>query len=128
VKQGDALSCLFFNFTLEYAIRNVQENRVGLEFNETHQLLAYDDDVNVLGNNIDTINKNTETLIDSSKGVGLEIKVEKTKCMLLSHHQNAGQSQDIKIANKLFENVSQFKYLVTTVTNRNLIQEKIKRR
>jgi hypothetical protein len=70
----------------------------------------------------------TQTLIDASKEVGLEINVEKTKYMLLSHHHNAGQNRDIKIANRSFENVSQFKYLGTTVTNQNLIQEEIKRR
>jgi hypothetical protein len=48
--------------------------------------------------------------------------------MLLSRHQNAGQNRDIEIANRWFENVSQFKYLGTTVTNQNLIQEEIQRR
>jgi hypothetical protein len=48
--------------------------------------------------------------------------------MLLSRQQNVGQNRDIKIANRSFENVSQFKYLGTTVTNQNLIQEKIKKR
>jgi hypothetical protein len=48
--------------------------------------------------------------------------------MLLSRHQNVGQNQDIKIADRSFENVSQFKCLETTVTNQNLIQEEIKRR
>jgi hypothetical protein len=48
--------------------------------------------------------------------------------MLLSRHKNAGQNRDIEIAKKSFENVSQFKYLGTTVTNQNLIQEEIKRR
>jgi hypothetical protein len=48
--------------------------------------------------------------------------------MLLSRHQNVGQNQDIKIANRSFENVSKFKYLGTTVTNQNLIREEIKRR
>jgi hypothetical protein len=76
--------------------------------------------------NIDTIKKNTETLIDASKEVGLEINVEETKYMLLSRHQNVGQNRDIKIAKKSFENVSQFKYLGTTVTNQNLIQEEIR--
>jgi hypothetical protein len=47
---------------------------------------------------------------------------------LLSHHQNVGQNRDIKIANRSFENVSQFKYLGTTVTNQNLVEEEIKRR
>jgi hypothetical protein len=84
--------------------------------------------VNLLGDDIDTIKKNTETLIDASNELGLEINVEKTKYMLVSHHQNVGQNQDIKIANRLFENVSQFKYLRMTVTNQNLIQEEIKRR
>jgi hypothetical protein len=48
--------------------------------------------------------------------------------MLLSHYQNAGQNRDIKIANKCFENAAQFRYLGTTVTNQNLIQEESKRR
>jgi hypothetical protein len=60
---------------------------------------------------IDTIKKNSETLIDASKEVGLEIKVEKTKYMLLSRHQNAGENRDIKIANRSCENVPPFKYL-----------------
>jgi hypothetical protein len=48
---------------------------VGPKWNGTHQLLAYADDVNLLGDNIDTINKNTETLIDASKEIGLEMNV-----------------------------------------------------
>jgi hypothetical protein len=100
---------------------------VGLKLNGTHQLLAHADDVNLLEDNKYTIKKNTESLIDASKEVGPEINVEKTKYML-SRHQNVGQNRDIKIANRSFENVSQFKYLGTTVTNQNLFQEEIKRR
>jgi hypothetical protein len=65
-----------------------------LKLNGTHQLLVYADDVNLLGDNTDVIKKNTETLIDANKEVGLEVNTEKTKYMLLSHHQNAGQSYD----------------------------------
>jgi hypothetical protein len=101
---------------------------VGLKLNGTHQLLSYADDVNLRADNIDTIEKTTETLIDASKEVCLEINVEKTKYMLLSRHQNVGQNQDIKISNRSFENGSQFKYFGTTITNQNLIQEGIKRR
>jgi hypothetical protein len=93
LKQGDALSPLLLNFALECAIRKVQENQVGLKLNETHQLVAYDDDVNLLRDNIATLNKNMETLIYVSKEVGLEINVEKTKCMLLFCHQNVGNNQ-----------------------------------
>jgi hypothetical protein len=41
------------------------------------KLLVYADDVNLLGDNTDIINKNTETLIDASKEVGLEVSVER---------------------------------------------------
>jgi hypothetical protein len=68
---------------------------VGLKFNGTHQLLAYAD-VNLLGDNIDTVKKNREVLIGASKDVGLEIIVGKTKFMLLSRDQNAGHNWDIK--------------------------------
>jgi hypothetical protein len=70
---------------------------VGLKLNGTHQLLAYADDVNLLGDNIDTIKKKTETLIDASKEVGLEINVEENQvyvaisspeCRSKSGHKN----------------------------------------
>jgi hypothetical protein len=84
--------------------------------------------VNLLGDNIDTMKRNTETVIDASKEVGLEVNAEKIKSMLLSRLKNAGQNHDIKIANRSFENVAQFKYLGTAVTNQNLIQEEFKER
>jgi hypothetical protein len=59
----------------------------------------YADYMNILGDNIDTIKINTDTLIDPSKEVGLEVITEKTKYMLLSLHQNAGKNHDIKIGN-----------------------------
>jgi hypothetical protein len=204
LKQGDALMPLIFNFALEYAIHKVQENQLGLKLNETHHLLVYADDVNLLGDNvhgyhkekhnkqtnsvvfawsaqqipmavsfgfldqsryfleiapqlfsqgsvglklngthklliyadnvnppsdnITTIKKNKDTLIGGSKEGGVEVNAEKTMYMLLSHHQNAGQNNDLKTGNRCFENMVQFKYLGTTVINQNLIQEEIKRR
>jgi hypothetical protein len=88
LKQGDDLSPLLFNFALEYAIRNVQEYQAGLQLNGTHQLLAYADYVNQLGDDTDTVNKNTETLIGASKEVGLEVNIEETKYMLVLLDQN----------------------------------------
>jgi hypothetical protein len=83
---------------------------VGLKLSGTHQLLVSADDVNLLGGNVDTIKKNTESLIDGGKEVGREVNAEKTKFMLLSRHQNAGQNYDTKIANRSFEIVVQFRY------------------
>jgi hypothetical protein len=58
IKQGDPLPPLLFNSAINY-IRKVQENQIGLKLSGTHQLLVYVDDVNLLGDNNDTIKKNT---------------------------------------------------------------------
>jgi hypothetical protein len=126
ILQGDALSPLLFNIALEDAIRKAQENQVGLKLNGTHQLVAYADDVNLLGDNINAVNKSTETLIDASKEFGLQ--VERSKYMLVSRDQNAGHGWDMKFAKRPFESVSQFIYLGTTITNQNLIHYEMKRR
>jgi hypothetical protein len=89
---------------------------MGLKLNGTHQLLVYAD-VNLLGENRDTIKIITETLIYAIKKVGLEVNIGKSKCMLLSRHQNAGRNHDMKKANRYFEDVAQFRYLGTRVAN-----------
>jgi hypothetical protein len=60
--------------------------------------------------------------------VGLEVNPEKTKYMLVSRCQKAGQRQSIKIGNMPFESVAKVKCLETTLTDQNCMQEEIKSR
>ena len=113
LKEGDALSPLLFSFALEYAIRRVQVNQDGLKLNGTHQLVAYVDDVNILGGSVHTVEKSAENLVVASKGNGLEDNADKSQYMVTSGDQNVGRSHSIKIYNVSFERVEEFKYLGT---------------
>jgi hypothetical protein len=85
--------------------------------NGTRQLLAYADDVNTVGENMFTITKNTEFLLDASEEIGLQVIPEKTKYISMSRCQKAGQKHSIKIANSSFEDVEKFRYLGKTLTD-----------
>jgi sorting nexin-29 len=128
LKQGDALSPLLFNFALEYAIMRVQVNQDGLELNGTRQLLAYADDVNILGGSVHIVKDNVEALVVATKDTGLEVNADKTKYVVMSRNRNARRGHSVKIDNSSIERVEEFKYLETTLTDQNSMLEGIKSR
>ncbi|KAJ4441804.1 hypothetical protein ANN_11662 [Periplaneta americana] len=86
------------------------------------------DDVNMLGENTQTIRENTKILLEASKAIGLEVNPEKTKYIIMSRDQNIVRNGNINIGDLSFEEVEKFKYLGATVTNINDTREEIKRR
>jgi hypothetical protein len=97
---------LLFNFALEYANKKIEANQEGLKLNGMHQLL------------VDA----------ASREFGLEVNAEKTMYMVMSQDQHTGQNYNIKIGDKSFSRVEQFRYLGTTLTNQNSIHEDVKSR
>jgi hypothetical protein len=79
-----------------------------------------------VGDWVDT--KKKEIIIDTSEEVGLNVNTQKTINILITHHQNARQNHNVRIANRYSENVHGFIYFGMTVTNHNFIYEEIKRR
>jgi len=126
LRQGDALSPVFFKFVLEYTIRRVQVIQDDLKLNGPHHLLVYADDVNILGGSIHTIKGNTEVLVVASKEIGPELNADKTEYTVMSQDQNAGRRHSMKNVNCFFERVEDFKYLGTTLSIKILIRKKLK--
>ena len=92
-----------------------------MKLNGIHQLLAYADDVNLLGGNIHNLKENAETLVAATREVGLKVCADKSKYMVMSRDQNAGQIHNLRIDNSTFERVEVFKYLGTTLTNQSIL-------
>jgi hypothetical protein len=67
-----------------------------LKLNGTHEFLAYADDVNILGGSIHTLKENAESLVAATREIGLEVSADKTKYMVMSRDQNAGQNESVR--------------------------------
>jgi hypothetical protein len=127
LRRGDALSLLLFNFAVEYAIRRVQVNQYGLKLNGTHQFPVYVDTINILGGIVHTVKGNTEAYVVASKEFGLPVNTENNKYLVMSRDQNAGRNRNVKNDNVSFERVEELKYLGTSLTYQNSVEQEIKR-
>jgi len=107
---------------------NFKTNQDGLKLNGTHQLLAYADDVHILGGSIHALKENAEALVAAIREIGLEVSADKTKYMVVSRDQNAGRIHSGRNYYCTFERGEEFKYLGTTLTNQNYIAKEIKSR
>ena len=146
LRQGDSLSCILFNITLERVIRNIHINTretitryflrdnehqqtTGTIYNQPIQYLAYADDIALIGKSKKDITQSFIELEDASIKAGLEINTQKTKYMYTSTSKEEAQTESvIKVRNHNFEKVNNFKYLGATITEHNEILAEIKER
>ena len=146
LRQGDSLSCILFNITLERVIRNIHINTretitryflrdnehqqtTGTIYNQPIQYLAYADDIALIGKSKKDITQSFIELEDASIKAGLEINTQKTKYMYTSTSKEEAQTENvIKVRNHTFEKVNNFKYLGATITENNEILAEIKER
>jgi hypothetical protein len=75
---------------------------------------------------VHTVRENADALVVDIKEIGLEVNTDKTKYMFMSRDRNAGRGHNVKINDSSIERAEEFKYLETTLTDQNSIQEKLR--
>lgn len=117
LKQGYALSPILFNVALEEVVRKVQEKANGVIFNgQMHAVLAYADEIVILGSNEEDIKTTTEQLITRAMNMGL---------MIVQRGNQLHQNRSLNIENYCFEKVENFKYLGVDINSQNNYHEEI---
>lgn len=127
LRQGDALSCMLFNLTLESAMRKLDVNPGGTLLNRTTQALTFADDVDLLSRRVDYLRENFLKIDEEAKKAGLEVNEAKTKYMFMSRNQTLSASH-LQMGGYNFEVVREFKYLGSLVTEKNETQVEVKER
>ncbi|KAF0770859.1 ribosome biogenesis protein TSR3 isoform X1 [Aphis craccivora] len=116
LKQGDAMSPVLFNMALESVIRKIPRTEI-LNLDEGNILLAYADDIVVIGNSKESIQNTVEELMKIGKYIGLTINSGKTKYMMVK--RGGGDHNNLQVGNNIFDQVQEFKYLRSTLNNQN---------
>lgn len=129
-RQGDALSCSFFNILLEMIMKSARIKTNENIYNKSYQILAYADDIDIIGRAKSDVEQQFLAIDEKAKSVGLQVNGEKTKYMLSSLRASSQErvGPKVNIGNYDFEVVSNFIYLGTEVTSDNNITSEVKRR
>lgn len=125
VRQGDALSALLFNLTLEKIIRNIDVSKSIC--NKMTQINGYADDIVIVSRSKNELKSVFLVLENQAKKMGLEVNVQKTKYMIVTKRTNI-QLQDLEINEYSFEHVREFIYLGSQVNSNNDVTQEIQRR
>ena len=126
LRQGDSLSCLLFNIALEKAIRDSGINTNGTILQRTIQLLAFADDIDIIGRTKSSVINAFVALESAAKEMGLVINADKTKFLISTN--NSPDLSPLKIGNYTFETVKQFTYLGTLISSSNDLKIEINNR
>jgi hypothetical protein len=127
LRQGDALACILFNIALEKIIREANINQRGNIFYKSVQILAYEDDIDIISRSPKSLQEATTALDRAAKMMGLEINQAKTKCMICGTKKKYVEKV-FKVKHMTFERVNSFVYLGTLITTDNNISAEINNR
>lgn len=128
LRQGDCLSTLLFNLALEKVILDLSNKGKGTILNKSNQLLAFADDIDVVGRNITAVKEGFLELEEKARQMGLRVNEEKTKFLKMTEGARGRIRQNITLGDFNFEAVQSFKYLGSVVNENNDIEEEIRTR
>lgn len=126
LRQGDGLAPVLFNIALHKVIREMAIDLNGTIINKESQVIAYADDINIMGRTKRAVRENYETLKEKGKNVGLDINITKTKAMENKTERRIGQNWSIGDDN--IEVVEDFSYLGSIINNENNMAQEIRHR
>jgi sorting nexin-29 len=126
LRQGDALSCTRFNLALEKVVRDSEIETDGTTYNKGTQILAYADDIVIVGRSTDALKETIKKLMKAAQVMGLTVNMQKTKYMGVTKRPT--NTKMIVTGNQQYERVKEFKYLAATLTKENNVSTQIKQR
>lgn len=130
LRQGDPLATLLFNIALEKAVRDSGVDTSNSIYRKSSMLLAYADDIDVVGRNAKQVKNTFAALQVGAAEVGLSVNVSKTKYMVAqaSVADTFPTSTTIRLGDENFEVVDSFVYLGSLVNQDNSVQKEVRRR